>query len=138
MLLSTTHQIVRFLYVRKHSSTYPNHPQKLVNVITGISNKTWNNEAAVRIIFSLIKKTLLQVMKTTSENNQNIFYIQRVVNVPSCLFWRWHCSTNSCNMCVVPRIIINNNCAVSHSSCLVTIVPPGRNLEQNSNSKKNQ
>lgn len=35
-------------------------------------------------------------------------------------------------MCVVPSVIINNNSAVSHCSCLVAIVPPRCNLKRDS------
>lgn len=65
----------------------------------------------------------------TSKDNQNIFDIQGVKNLPSCFLWGWHGSTNGCNMSVIPGIIIYYDSTISHCSCLVTIVPPRRHLQ---------
>uniref|UniRef100_A0A7C9E6G7 Uncharacterized protein n=1 Tax=Opuntia streptacantha TaxID=393608 RepID=A0A7C9E6G7_OPUST len=85
--------------MREYTTSDPNHPQKLIDIITRIAHKT-------------------------SEYNEDVFNIQGVKNFPCCLLWRRHGSSNSRNVSIVPGIIVNNDSTVSHGSSLVSIVPP--------------
>lgn len=114
--------------MRKYTTSYTDHPQELINIVTGVANKTCKVRHQNKVPFLL---GYISAYKTeiTSKDNKHIFYVQRVKNFPSCLFRRRHGSTNSCNVCVVPCIIVNNDSTISHSSSLVPIVPPRCNLK---------
>lgn len=99
--------------IRIHTGGNTDHPEELVEIITTVTNET-------------------------TEDNQDVIHIEGLQNRIGLFFRRGEglClkektkryTTDGGDVCVVPRVVIDNDSTVTHTGHLVTVIPPGEEL----------
>ncbi|KAH3688913.1 hypothetical protein WICPIJ_000086 [Wickerhamomyces pijperi] len=79
------------------------HPKELIQIITGETQQT-------------------------AKDNQDVIDIMFFEDFIRNFFRRGHGLTNGGDMCVVPRVVVNERGSVSHTTDLVTVIPPSHDL----------
>jgi hypothetical protein len=79
------------------------HPEELVDVITGVSEET-------------------------TEDDKNVVDLVLTHDGPADLLAGAHCLANGGNVGVVPGVVVDQSRAVGHTTNLVAIVPPAHDL----------
>lgn len=76
----------------------------------------------------LLVNIIRRISSNPSKYDKDIIYIQWLHYFICFILIRWHRTPNRGDMRIIPGIIINNYCSISHCGDLISIVPPGHNF----------